>query len=186
MPQTIEHYTPQLNAAKIKTTAIAAWSFGLALALGWIFLILGAPLAEAAGGTGLSAPIYNFFSYLCHQIPSRTFHFDDHALAVCSRCFGVYFGLLSGFLIYPFLRPLSETEPLSRFWLFAAMIPIGIDWSLGFFDIRENTSASRFVTGAILGAACGFFIVPALVEIFGLVAGKTRRERAGEKAGDKR
>jgi hypothetical protein len=45
------------------------------------------------------------------------------------------------------------------------MIPLGIDWGLVFFGIWENTHLSRLISGAILGAACTFFIVPALVEI---------------------
>ena len=66
----------------------------------------------------------------------------------------------------PLLRRIEDIEPFPRFWLFLAMIPIGIDWSLGVFGIWENTHLSRFLTGLILGAACGLFIVPALVEIF--------------------
>jgi uncharacterized membrane protein len=64
------------------------------------------------------------------------------------------------------IRKVDEIEPLPRFWLFLAMIPIGIDWSLGVFGICENTHLSRFLTGLILGAACAIYIVPALVEIF--------------------
>ena len=106
------------------------------------------------------------------QMPSRSFHVENHQFAVCSRCFGVYFGLFFGFLIYPLCRKIEEIEPLPRFWLFLAMIPIGIDWLLGVFDIWENTHFSRFLTGMLLGAACAVFIVPALVEIFRLLAGK--------------
>jgi hypothetical protein len=50
-------------------------------------------------------------------------------------------------------------------WLALALVPITIDWSLTFFGIWENTQLSRFATGAILGAACATFIVPAVVEI---------------------
>jgi uncharacterized membrane protein len=85
-------------------------------------------------------------------MPERSFHLDGHALAVCSRCFGVYFGLVAGFAAYPFFRPIDEIEPLARFWLFLALVPISVDWSLGVFGIWENTHLTRFVTGAILGA----------------------------------
>jgi uncharacterized membrane protein len=99
-------------------------------------------------------------------MPERSFHLAEHPFAVCSRCFGVYFGLFAGFVVYPLLVKIEKTEPLPRFWLFLAMIPIGIDWTLGVFGIWENTHWSRFITGAILGAACAVFIIPALVEIF--------------------
>jgi uncharacterized membrane protein len=68
-------------------------------------------------------------------------------------------------LVYPLWRPIDKIEPLPRFWLFLSLIPIGVDWSLGFFKVWENTFTSRFVTGLILGAACATFMVPALVEI---------------------
>ena len=174
MPESIENYTPQIVVKELKKKAIMAWSVGFFIAFVWAFLILLAPVAEANNFPGLSSPIYTFFSYLCHQIPSRSFHLESHIFAVCSRCFGVYFGLLSGFIVYPIFRAVSETEPLSRIWLFLALIPIGVDWSLGVFGIWENTHWSRFVTGMILGAACAVFIIPALVEIFQLLRGRKR------------
>ncbi len=153
------------------------WGIFAFLAAAWVFLIVLAPLAEANSLTGVSNPIYKFCSFICHQIPARSLAFHDHAFAVCSRCFGVYFGLFFGFIIYPFLRPIEETEPLPRFWLFLAMIPMGVDFSLGFFGIWENTHLSRFLTGLILGTACAVFIIPALVEIFQLLAGKMQIKR---------
>ncbi len=169
MPETIENYTPQFVVKELKKSAIKAWSVGFSIAFVWVFLILLAPFAEANNFLGVSSPIYTFFSYLCHQIPERSFHLESHAFAVCSRCFGVYSGLLSGFIIYPLFRAVNETEPLSRIWLFLALVPIGVDWSLSVFDIWDNTHWSRFVTGIILGAACAVFIIPAVVEIFQLL-----------------
>lgn len=177
MKLSAENYTPQIAVEGIKKQARNVWGAAFALIFAWVFLILLAPVAEASNFLSVSNPIYTFFSYLCHQIPSRTFHLENHAFAVCSRCFGVYLGLLIGFVIYPFIRSIEDTEPLPRFWLFAAMIPMGIDWGLQFFEIWENTHLSRFVTGSILGAACAIFIVPALVEIFRLLPGKKARRR---------
>lgn len=177
MPESIENYSSQIIVRQQKKSAITAWSVGFSAAFVWVLLILLAPLAEAKSIIQISSPIYGFFSYLCHQIPSRTFHFEEHAFAVCTRCFGVYFGLLIGFVVYPLFRPIKETEPLSRIWLFLALIPIGIDWSLGVFDIWENTHWSRFLTGTILGMSCAVFILPALVEIFQLLSNKKQLKR---------
>lgn len=170
MPESIENYTPQIVFRDMKKKASLAWSFGFFIALIWTFLILLAPFGEAANLPGVANPVYAFFSYLCHQMPSRSFHFDGHAFAVCSRCFGVYFGILIGFIVYPIFRNINETEPLSRVWLFLALVPIGVDWSLGMFGWWENTHWSRLITGMILGAACAIFIIPALVEIFQLLS----------------
>jgi uncharacterized membrane protein len=165
MPQTAENYIPQDLNRLFKRQAIRVWAIGLAVVFVWVLLIVAAPVAKASGLVSVSTPLYTFFSYICHQIPDRSFHVEGEQFAVCSRCFGVYFGLLAGFVIYPFWRPIDEVEPLPRFWLFLSLVPIGIDWSLGMFGIWENTHLSRFITGLILGVACSTFIVPAIVEI---------------------
>ncbi|MDQ3798158.1 MAG: DUF2085 domain-containing protein [Acidobacteriota bacterium] len=165
MPQTIENYVPQAFVRQRKRQAFFAWGLVFLIALVWIGLIVSAPLAKASDLTGFSGALYTFFSYLCHQIPERSFHTLGFPLAVCSRCFGFYFGFLLGLGAYPFFRALDDVEPFARFWLFLAIVPMGIDWSLTFFGIWENTHLSRSLTGAILGFACAFFIVPALAEI---------------------
>jgi len=177
MPSSIENYVPQNAVAQMRQRAVFVWSAFSFLVAAWVFLIVLAALAEANNFSSVSNPIYNFFGYLCHQNPERSFAFHEHAFAVCSRCFGVYFGLFFGFLIYPLLRSIEETEPLPRFWLFLATIPMAIDWLLGVFGVWENTHLSRFLTGAILGAACAIFIVPALVEVFGFLTSKRQVKR---------
>ncbi|HEY3103646.1 MAG TPA: DUF2085 domain-containing protein, partial [Pyrinomonadaceae bacterium] len=54
--------------------------------------IIAAPVALAQGHTGFAWAIYKFFSFLCHQIPERSFHIAGHKFAVCSRCTGLYSG----------------------------------------------------------------------------------------------
>ncbi len=157
-------------AERFRRQARRVYNWTLALGVVWVGLILFAPIAEAAGLTGASRAVYKFFSYICHQMDDRTFHLLGHKFGVCSRCFGVYFGIFLGFAAYPLLRPVDVIEPFPRFWLFGAMVPIGIDWSLTIFGIWENTFTSRFITGLILGFACAVYIVPALVEIFRLTS----------------
>ena len=161
-------------AVKMRKQAIRVWMIGLAVVFVWVLAIVVAPMAKANGFTGLSSPLYHFFSYICHQISERSFHVEGEQFGVCSRCFGVYFGLLFGFAVYPLWRNIAEIEPLPRFWLFLSLIPITVDWSLTIFGIWENTHLSRFVTGLILGVACATFIVPALVEITRNLTGRRR------------
>lgn len=177
MPEAIENYTRQFDVKKKRRQAFFVWSVFAFLTAFWVFLIVVAPIAEANDLTSVSNPIYRFCSFICHQIPARSPHIYNHAFAVCSRCFGIYFGLFFGFLIYPFLRSIEETESFPRLWLFLAMIPMGIDFFLGFFGIWENTHLSRFLTGLILGTACAIFIVPALVEVFQFLPNKTQIKR---------
>ncbi len=165
MPDSIENYVSQNMITVQKRQAVWVWGVTTAIVLIWILAIVSAPILEANGVKSISQPIYKFFSFICHQISSRSFHYHEHQLAVCARCFGFYAGFLLGFIVYPFFRELNNTDSFPRFWLFAAMIPMGIDFSLTFFGIWENTHLSRSVTGLILGAACAVFIIPALVEI---------------------
>ena len=158
-------YIPASLAPALRKQAWKAWAVGLVVVALWVAAIIAAPIAKANGDLGLSTPLYHFFSYICHQMPSRSFHIEGEEFGVCSRCFGVYFGLFFGFLIYPLWCRIDEIEPLPRFWLILSLFPIGIDWSLTIFGIWENNFLSRFVTGLILGVACATFIVPAIVEI---------------------
>lgn len=148
-----------------RDTARFFWLALVFLTTLWTGLILAAPLSAAFGLETGATNLYALFSYICHQMPDRSFHVMEHKFGVCSRCFGVYFGLLAGALVYPIFRSIYEINPLPRIWLVLAMIPIGVDWSLTFFGFWENTFTSRFVTGLILGAACSVFIVPALAEL---------------------
>lgn len=165
MSESAETYISRDVFALFRKQAFRVWAVGLAVVLIWVLAIIGAPMAKAGGIVSISLPLYHFFGYICHQISDRSFHIGGEQLAVCSRCFGVYFGLLLGIAVYPLWRPIDEIEPLARFWLFLSLIPIAIDWSLTILGIWENTQASRFITGLILGVACATFIVPALVEI---------------------
>jgi uncharacterized membrane protein len=174
MTELAQNYIPQDIAKHFRTQAFKVWGVTLALVFLWVFAIVLAPYALENGWIGISSPIYTFFSYICHQQPERSLHFDGHPLAVCSRCFGVYFGLFAGLAVYPLWRKIEEVEPLPRFWLFLSLVPIGIDWSLTIFGIWENTHLSRFITGLILGVACATFIVPALVEIKRNMSAKRR------------
>jgi len=174
MKQAIENYVPQVAAETIRRRAFFVWSLAAILIAIWVFLILLAPLAAATDFSAVSNPLYKFFSFICHQMPERSFHLENHAFTVCARCFGIYSGLLGGFVLYPIFRSIETVEPFPRFWLFLAMIPAAIDWSLGVFGVWENTHWSRFLTGFILGAACAVFIVPAIVELAQLSANRVK------------
>jgi uncharacterized membrane protein len=162
MTQSAENYIP---VAKTRSQAYRSWAIAMAVVGAWLLMIVLPPVFAANGNSAFSSPLYHFFSYICHQMPARSFHLMDHQLAVCSRCFGVYFGLLAGLIAYPLWRSIENIDPLPRIWLFASMLPIAIDWSLGVFGIWENNHASRFITGMILGVGCATYIMPALVEI---------------------
>lgn len=163
MPDSAENYPSQQMRDAVRSQSLRVWTIALAIVAAWLIAIMLPPILISSGIS--ATPIYSFFSNICHQIPERSFHILGHQFAVCSRCFGVYFGLVAGIATYPLWRPIDSVEPLPRIWLFLSLVPISIDWGLGVFDIWENNHLTRFVTGLILGVACAVFIVPALVEI---------------------
>ena len=166
-------YISLTERPRFRRQALKVWGGAVAVVAVWVLAIILPPLLSANGSQHAATPFYKFFSFICHQMPNRSFHILEHQFAVCSRCFGVYFGLLAGLAGYPLIRKVDDIEPLPRIWLFASMVPIAIDWSLGVFGIWENNHASRFITGLILGFACAVYIVPALVEIVRNFSSKT-------------
>ena len=168
MTDPAENYTPVEIRTRLLNQAVRVWLVTIAVIAVWLAAIIAAPLLQAS-------PVYQFFSYICHQIPDRSLHIAGHPMAVCSRCFGVYLGLLVGIAAYPLVRPIDEIEPFPRFLLFVSLIPITVDWSLTVFGVWENTHVTRVITGAILGIGCSIFIVPALVEVVRNLSGRRLR-----------
>lgn len=176
MPAPISEYVPQFvsveEGARGGRAALCAWSAVTAAALLTVAVIVLAPLARAGGHPLASAVAYRVFSAACHQMPERSFHLAGFPLAVCARCLGLYAGGLAGLLLYPALAPLGRTRAPWRGWLLMAAAPTAADFALGFFGVWENTHWSRLLTALPAGAACAFYVVPALVE---LGAGKFRQ-----------
>ena len=144
---------------------VVIWAVAATFTIALVALIIGAPLAQADGHAAFAVAIYKTFSFVCHQIPERSFHLLGYKFAVCSRCTGIYSGLAIAVLIYPLVRSFKDTRTPSLVWLFAAAAPLAIDWSLGYFSIWQNNHASRFATGFLLGAVTVFYILPGLIEL---------------------
>ncbi len=155
----------QLRKKKIRRISYSFWCLVIGIVLFWNLLIVAAPIALLQGMHDLAECIYSFFGYICHQIDSRSLHFYGHKLAVCSRCFGFYAGLLMGFVVYPLIWRIEDAKAFSLIWLILVLIPSVIDWLLGVFGLWENTHLSRFSTAFLLGSTCAFYTVPALADL---------------------
>lgn len=158
-------YRSDARHERLRKRALVAW--GVAMVL--VGLLPGtaalAPALVSQGYYDIGGAVYKFFSFLCHQQAERSYLLLGNPIAVCARCFGVYFGLFIGFFIYPMFRRIDDVEPPSKLWLLLSLIPIGLDWTLGFCGILENTHLSRFATGTILGIACSIYLIPAFVDV---------------------
>ncbi len=95
----------------------------------------------------------NLFRGVCHQMPDRSFMFNDVQMAVNSRCFGVFLGLLSGWILIPAAIYLIKQKTWVLWFLFLAVIVQIIDYSGNLLQLWENTNSSRAVLGWLFGLA---------------------------------
>src|SRR5882762_6843024 len=69
----------------------------LAMSIAWAVLLPLAPLAASQPAPaplwyGLAFAVYGAGSFICHQLPERSFHSWAAQWPVCARCTGIYFG----------------------------------------------------------------------------------------------
>jgi len=157
-----DNYIPQSVSNR---RPLVMWLVIAAASLVVLSLIVGAPLALNAGHPFWGLTIYRAFSYVCHQIPERSFFVEGHPFAVCARCTGLYVGFTVAVLAYPLVRSLRQTEAPARKWLFLAAAPLAIDFTVGFLGIWNNTHFSRFATGALLGSVAVFYVMPGFIDL---------------------
>ncbi|HXT62279.1 MAG TPA: DUF2085 domain-containing protein [Pyrinomonadaceae bacterium] len=131
--------------------------------------VVAAPLAQASHHLAFSSAIYQAFSFLCHQIPERSFHLAGEQFAVCSRCTGLYAGFALATLSYPLFRSLRRTDTPRIIWLFASAVPLAVDFSLTYFGIWQNNHFTRFTTGVLFGAVAAIFVLPGVIELSGMI-----------------
>ncbi|HEY6045651.1 MAG TPA: DUF2085 domain-containing protein [Pyrinomonadaceae bacterium] len=155
----------QVIPLRIVRIEVVGWLALTSLSLGILALIVAAPIAASQGHDASAAAIYRTFSYLCHQIPERSFHLAGRQFAVCSRCSGLYAGFAFATLAYPLFKSLKRTDTPPVIWLLLAAAPLGIDFALGYFSIWQNNHASRFMTGALLGGVAAVFIIPGVIDL---------------------
>lgn len=145
--------------------ALVFWLISAVVVLSVFSLIVVAPVAAASGYSDVARGIYGAFGTLCHQLPERSYFIDGHQFAVCSRCTGLYAGFAFTLLLYPLIRPLKNLVTPPRSWLVLAAVPLAIDFSVNLFGFWQNTHTSRLLTGALLGGAVVFYVMPGIVEL---------------------
>jgi uncharacterized membrane protein len=138
----------------------------------WCLLVIAPPIAVHFGAVRLADLIYGFFSRICHQLDSHSLHLFDVKLAVCARCTAIYFSFFVSLILYPLLlqkilpAALRETISNSPRTLFLSVLPILLDIGVSEIGVHESTLVTRAVTGAILGVALPFILIPPAAEAF--------------------
>ena len=158
-------FEPQKGTKEDSERALVFWLISVVVVLLVVSLIVVAPVAAAGGHSELAQGIYGAFAMLCHQLPERSYFIDGHKLAVCSRCTGIYAGFAFTLLLYPLIRSLRNPVMPPPSWLLLAALPLAIDFGVNFFGFWQNTHTSRLLTGALLGSAVVFYVMPGIIEL---------------------
>ncbi len=158
----------------------------VALSVAWAVLLPIAPFAASQPAPapfwyGLAFVVYGAGSFICHQLPARSFHLWSAQWPVCARCTGIYFGAavaailatvtvrlkpdttsgIPEYVVSGFSRTVGRAGR-ARVLLAVAAFPTAAtlvyEWTTG--DTPSN--AIRALAGAPLGAAVAFIVVEAL------------------------
>lgn len=115
-------------------------------------------------GDGARGVIMAAFSPVCHQLPGRSPHIGGVSLAVCFRCYGIYWGFPVAAVLFPILhRRLVRIDRRAPLVLAGSLVPAGVDWSLELTGLVQGSVVVRALTGAIFGIAAGYYLVTAIV-----------------------
>jgi len=127
-----------------------------ALALGWLVLLVAAPVAP----TSMATVLYAAGSLICHQRPERSFHVEAAQLPVCARCLGVYAGAAVGALSRFVPGPGPALRP--RTILVLGVLPTLVTILLEVSGLWPADNVVRGAAGLPLGLAAAFVLVPRL------------------------
>jgi Predicted membrane protein (DUF2085) len=153
--------------------------------IAWAALLPLAPFAASQPAPapiwyGLAFVVYGAGSFICHQMPARSFHSWAAQWPVCARCTGIYVGAavtaVMAMVRVEMVRlkpdPTSDTVRLkpdttydtwrARVLLAVAALPTALtliyEWTTGV----TPSNATRALAGGPLGAAIAFIVVEAL------------------------
>jgi uncharacterized membrane protein len=141
------------NIRILQTRAFLAAIWG-----GLCLWIIAAPVLQAYGHSAAALLAYFPFSFICHQIPERSFSILQYPFAVCHRCFGIYAGLFLGSIFAISYK--YSTWRMRRLAILAAALPLLLDALFPFAGLWSNTWWSRFCTGIL----SGWLLSPLLIQ----------------------
>ena len=138
----------------------------------WCCTIVATPILASGDGVfrEAGAAMYAFFSPLCHQWDSHSFHLCGEKFPVCIRCTAIYFGFLAGILLFPTLGRWIERRFTPRRILIAAVAGMIIDVALSLTGISESSTTTRLLTGGVFGVLTAVVLTPTLHELIDLLS----------------
>ena len=129
---------------------------------GWIALVIATPLLPGLAG----AFVYGLGSFICHQLPERSFHLAGFQLPVCARCLGIYVGVSAG-AAYVWMRGRRESVlPMQargvRRLAVAAAMPTLLTVALEMLGLWNSSNNIRALAGVPLGVLVGLVVTNAV------------------------
>ena len=124
----------------------------LTIALGlWVLALFTAPLMVQSGSTFLQylgTVVYFLADPVCHQLPERSLFINDLPMAVCARCFAIYFG---GFFIFvlAWIKQFSKQWP--KWIYYSAAFLFMTEVLTEYLNLYHNNFEFRLLSGFILG-----------------------------------
>jgi uncharacterized membrane protein len=136
-----------------------------AASVAWAIILPLAPFAASRprGGPivfGFAYGAYAIGSFICHQLPARSFRLWSAPLPVCARCAGIYAGaaVAAALGLTGLLRAKLAAATFARRILVVAAVPTAAtliyEWTTG--DMPANWV--RALAGAPLGAAVAWIV----------------------------
>jgi len=123
-----------------------------------------APFLIAVGWRAPAQVIYFVYSFLCHQIPERSFFIWGHQMAFCQRCTAIYGSVLVGGMLFPVVR--RWLKPLPWKLYLVLNVPLALDGLIQLLGLWESTPIRRVLTGSLFGLSSVWLCYPYLEQGF--------------------
>ena len=112
--------------------------------------------------TAITALVYLAGSFVCHQIPERSFHISGIQFPVCARCTGLYLGAALG-MVALFALPAAQAAMMrARALLIASAIPTLLTLATAWLGLWDPSNMVRAVLALPLGLAVGAVVTAVL------------------------
>ena len=79
----------------------------------------------------------------CHQKCSRYFKSIHKYLGICTRCSGIFVGII--------ITPVISVLPFNKLYVLIGLVPLIIDGSLQKYNKYESNNIKRLITGLLAG-----------------------------------
>jgi len=103
--------------------------------------------------------VYSTGGSSCHQRASRSFFLNGNQMPYCSRCTGIFLGLVIGSCI-----AVTRYVNFKWQWIVIGLLPIGIDGIGQLFGFWESINPIRLITGMLAGILTGLAVAVIIQE----------------------